>query len=184
MKLAFNIRPRILIIATVSVGALMIFSAFWELDRSKRELSHVVHEEALSLVDVIHQSSVNTILATDQIESLLTERLLNNAWFVADLDSAGLADAGTARRRSPRPTTSSVSTSWTGMGTGSCPITCPNPVTSSCLNGIEPADIIGPILRGETTTMVIGLKDARYEEGQRYAVAVRRRGTEQVEPSS
>ena len=32
---------------------------------------------------------MNTILSTEQNESLLTERLLNNAWFIAELDRIG-----------------------------------------------------------------------------------------------
>ena len=175
MKFAFNIRPHILIAVTVSVGVLMIFSAFWELDRSKHELSHVVHEEAVSLVEAIHQSSVNTILATDQIEAILAERLINNAWFVAYLDSAGLLTPGrlagiaAANRiyrinildRHGRRVMSNHS---------------PEPGHRVLAQRHQPADIIGPILRGETATMVIGLKEARFEDGQRYAVAVRRRG--------
>jgi signal transduction histidine kinase len=175
MKFAFNIRPRLLIIATVSVGALMIFSAFWELDRSRRELSHVVHEEALSLVDAIHQSSVNTILATDQIEALLTERLLNNAWFIAYLDSAGLLTQGRLAEIAAANSIFRINV-LDRHGNRVLSNHRPEPGHQSLLQRHQPADIIEPILRGETTTMVIGLKEARFEEGQRYAVAVRRRG--------
>jgi signal transduction histidine kinase len=173
MPLALHIPPRALIIVTVAVGALLLFSAFWELERSKQELSHVVHEEALGLVEAIQQSSVNAILSTEQIESLLAERLLNNAWFIAELDRTGSLTqeqlAGIARAnhlfrinifdRHGRKVLS-------------------NHVEAAAHTALaerhRPADVLGPILRGDTTVMVIGLKEARVEPGQRYAVAVRR----------
>ena len=176
MKFAFNIRPRILIAVTVSVGALMIFSAFWELDRSKRELSHVVHEEAVSLVEAIHQSSVNTILSTDQIESLLAERLLNNAWLVAYLDSAGLLTPARLAEIADANRIFRINV-LDRRGNRIMSNHAPDPAHLKQAQRHQPADLIGPILRGETATMVIGLKEARFEEGQRYAVAVRRRGT-------
>lgn len=173
MPFAVNIRPRVLIAVTATVGTLLVFSAFWELDRSKKELSHVVHEEALGLVEVVHQSSVNTILSTEQNESLLTERLLNNAWFIAELDRIGplteqrlaaIAEANHIFRINIfGPDGNKILSNHRaedGHGTGT--------------GRHRPADVIAPILRGDTTVMVIGLKDARMDQGQRYAVAVRR----------
>ncbi|MBK7259981.1 MAG: hypothetical protein IPI01_19710 [Ignavibacteriae bacterium] len=173
MPFAVNIRPRVLIAVTATVGTLLVFSAFWELDRSKKELSHVVHEEALGLVEVVHQSSVNTILSTEQNEALLTERLLNNAWFIAELDRTGplteqrlaaIAEANHIFRinifdpAGNKVLSNHRAEEGHGIGAGRH----------------RPADVIAPILRGDTTVMVIGLKDARMEQGQRYAVAVRR----------
>ena len=173
MPLAVNIRPRVLIAVTATVGALLLFSAFWELDRSRKELSHVVHEEALGLVDVVHQSAVNTILATEQNEALLTERLLNNAWFIAELDRTGslteqrlaaIADANHIFRINifDNAGTKVLSNHRSEEGHG------------PFAGRHRPGEAIAPILRGDTTVVVIGLKDARMEEGQRYAVAVRR----------
>lgn len=175
MRFAFTIPPRLLIAATIVVGILMVLSAFWELDQSRRELSHVVREEALSLVETIDRSSVNTILASDQIEALLAERLLNNAWLVAWLDSTGLltqerlaqiAAANGIHRinvfdRNARRVLSSH---------------LPEDGHEGRIASHAPGAFIAPVLRGETATLIIGLKQARFEEGQRYAVAVRRTG--------
>lgn len=173
MPFAVNIPPRILITVTATVGALLLFSAFWELDRSRKELSHVVHEEALGLVEVVHQSAVNTILATEQNESLLTERLLNNAWFIAELDRTGslteqrlaeIADANHIFRINIFDRSGNKVLSNHIAEDGHSPFAGRH----------RPGAAIAPILRGDTTVMVIGLKDARVEEGQRYAVAIRR----------
>lgn len=173
MPFALNIRPHLLITVTVAVGALLLFSAFWELDRSKKELSHVVREEGLSLVEAIHQSSINTLLSTDQNEALLAERLLNNAWFVAELDSMG----GLTRERLARIAAENHIFRINIFDRAGRRVLTSH-VADSAHTGLrplhQPAEIIGPILRGEAAQMVIGLKDARFETGQRYAVAVRR----------
>ena len=90
MNLLSNIQPRYIITITVAVALLMILSAFIELRQSREELYHVMEEEALSLIETILQSSKNTILSTEQIEHQLADRLYNNGYFVARLDSLGL----------------------------------------------------------------------------------------------
>jgi signal transduction histidine kinase len=173
MPFALNIRPHLLITVTVAVGAVLLLSAFWELDRSRKDLSHVVHEEGLSLVEAIHQSSVNTILSTEQIEALLAERLLNNAWFIAECDSmGGLTQERLARIARQNHIFRINIFDHTGRRVLS------SHVADSGHAGMppryQPVEMIGPILRGEASQLVIGLKAARFEKGQRYAVAVRR----------
>lgn len=173
MKLAFNIQPRYLVAATVTMGALMIGSAFWELEQSRRELSHVVREEALSLVETIHQGSVNTILATDQVERVLTERLLNNAWLVAYLDSVGMLTASRLVQIAEANAVFRINV-FDRHGRKVLSNHVPDEEHTSQPALSPPGEMIAPILRNETPVLVIGLKQARFADGQRYAVAVRR----------
>lgn len=151
----------------------MVTSAVIELRQSKSELYHVMEEGAQSLVEAIALSSANNLRSMEQIESLMAERLLNNASFIARLDSLGLLGASDLRafaeanhifrinifdRNGKRVLSSHVQTD---THEGLAP-------------RHRPEDVLEPILSGDSTQLVIGLKEARFEEGQRYAVAVRR----------
>jgi len=173
MKLAFNIQPRYLIAATVTLGALMIVSAYWELDQSRRELYHVVHEEALSLVETIHQGSVNTILATGQVEEVLTDRLLNNARLIATLDSAGLLTRSRLVHIAETNHLFRINI-FDRLGRKIRSNHIPEEGHAGRDSRVVPEDMVAPILRSEAAELVFGLKPARYEDGQRFAVAVRR----------
>lgn len=173
MKLAFNIQSRYLVAATVAVGALMIVSAYWELNQSRRELSHVVHEEALSLVETIHLGSVNTILATDQVEQVLTDRLRNNAWLVAWLDSTGLLTRARLIRIAAANELYRINI-FDRRGRKILSNHIQDDDHAGLTARFEPGEMIAPILRYDASELVFGLKPARYENGQRYAVAVRR----------
>jgi len=173
MKLAFNIQPRYLVAATVAVGALMIVSAYWELNQSRRELSHVVHEEALSLVETIHLGSVNTILATDQVEQVLTDRLRNNAWLVAWLDSTGMLTRSRIVRIADANDLYRINI-FDRRGRKILSNHIQDDDHAGLAARFEPGEMIAPILRNEASELIFGLKPARYEDGQRYAVAVRR----------
>ncbi len=174
MKLRFHIQPRLLVLAVLAMAVLMFGTATIELRQSRDELYHVLSDHARSLASTIARSGANNLLATERMEELLTERLLDNARFIASLDSAGLlrsraqlaaiAQANNLFRinvfdRSGRKLLSShdVSPGHDTLSPKSSPVTA-----------------LQPILHGDASQMVIGLKQARLEEGLRYAVAVRR----------
>jgi two-component system, NtrC family, sensor histidine kinase HydH len=155
------------------VAVLVAASGFFELNQSRKELYHVMHEEALSLSETIVRSGVNNLLATEEVERLLADRLLNNAFFIARLDSAtklgnrdlqAFAAANDLFRinvfdRNGRKILSSHVPAGDHAG---------------MQEKFSPADILRPILDGTIDRLVVGLKEARFEEGERYAVAVRR----------
>jgi two-component system sensor histidine kinase HydH len=177
VKFQRHIQPRLLLLAVSAVALLMFGTATLELRQSREELYHVLSEHALSLASTIAHSGENNLLSTERLEDLLTERLLNNAYYIAYLDSAGLlrdnaelAAIATANRlfrvniyniRGAKVLASHTEApEHAGLGEKN-----------------SPATILAPIFRGETNRLVIGLKEARVEEGQRYAVAVRRTRT-------
>ena len=65
----------------------MIFSAVFELSQSKKELNRLMSEEAASLIETVDMSSVNTVLSNEEIENLISQRLLSAARMTAYLDS-------------------------------------------------------------------------------------------------
>lgn len=173
MKLPVNIQPRYIIAITLAVAVVMVASAVIELRQSREELYHVMEEEALSLVETIDQSSANNLLSMEQIENLLAERLLNNAFFIARLDSMGKLSATDLAAFAEANHIFRINIFDKG-GNRLLSNHSPEEAHASLPSKHAPLDFLQPILNGETNQLVIGLKEARIEEGQRYAVAVRR----------
>jgi PAS domain S-box-containing protein len=151
----------------------MITSAYLELKQGKRELYHILNEQSLSLIETITESSVNTINSGFEIEDLITERLLNNARLIRDLDAKG--DLTRARLIK------------IGEENGLYRINIFNKSGRRVLSNRIPeidhthgeenlnrSDELEPILNGSTDELVIGLKEAEFNDGQRYSVAVAR----------
>jgi two-component system, NtrC family, sensor histidine kinase HydH len=173
MKSFPNIQPRYIIAITVAVAVLMFGSAFIELQQSRNELLHMLQEHSFSLAETIERSSGNIVLSTEQIEHQLAERLLNNAFFIARLDSESRLsqqDLYTFCEANGIYRINIINNSGKRI-LGSHP---PRPEHIPLIERNNPRETLLPILSGKTDRMIIGLKQARFEEGQRYAVAIRR----------
>jgi len=173
MKLRVNIQPRFVVAATLAVAVLMIGTALIELRQSREELYHLMGEGALALAGTIDRSGANNLLSMDRIEDLLTERLLDNALYIARLDSAGLLRSEDLAAFAAEHRLYRINM-FDRRGAKVMSSHSPSETHSEIPEKSSPADVLSPLLRGNADRMVIGLKDARFEEGRRYAVAVRR----------
>ncbi len=173
MKPFSAIRPRAIIAIAVTLSVILVASSFVELRQSRNEVYHILREEALSLAETIIHSSANNLLSLDQIEDLLTERLFNNAYYIARLDSLGVL-TGTDLASIAAVNHIHRINIFSAQGIR----VLSSRMTESAHDGLpekhSPTDFIAPILSDETDRLVIGLKEARVVEGQRYAVAIRR----------
>jgi two-component system sensor histidine kinase HydH len=173
LRLPLNIRPSYVAWIAVAVAVLVAGSGFIELRQSREELYHVMREEALSLSESVVRSGINNLLATDEIEQVLAERLLNNAFFIARLDSAGRLSRGDLEAIATANDLFRINIfNRDGRKVLSSHVTAEDHVGMP--ESYSPADILRPIFDGITDHLIIGLKEARFEEGERYAVAVRR----------
>jgi PAS domain S-box-containing protein len=173
VKIFSSIQPRYAIAITLGIAVIMFVSAFVELRQSKSELLHMLQEHSVTLTETIEQSSKNIVLATEYIEQQLADRLFNNAWYLSRLDSAGditgavLTESAKANNifrihlfnSAGRRILSSHPPLGFGFGAGE------RSITSKAFN---------PILRGDTDRLVIGFREPRFKEGERFAVAVKR----------
>lgn len=173
MKLHVNIQPRFVVAATIAVAVLMISTALIELHQSREELYHLMHEEALALAETIDRSGANNLLSMDKMEDLLAERLLDNALFIARLDSTGLLQSGDLAALAAKHRLYRINI-FNRRGAKVMSSHSSSEIHSNLPERFSPADVLSPILRGTAEHLVIGLKEARVEEGQRFAVAVRR----------
>jgi two-component system, NtrC family, sensor histidine kinase HydH len=173
MKLFKNIQPRYIVAITLGTALLMFGSAFMELSQSRRELLHLLEKHSISLAETIERSSGNIVLSTEQIEHQLAERLLNNAFYIARLDSEGRLNQQVLHRLSEANDIYRINIiDRNGKRIFGNHIQKPEHTKMKAKN--NPREVLRPLLRGETDRLIIGLKQARFEEGQRYAVAMKR----------
>ncbi|MFA6977808.1 MAG: ATP-binding protein [Ignavibacteriaceae bacterium] len=152
----------------------MIASAYFELSESKKEIYRLLDRESASLIETIRLSSINTLHASDEIENLLTNRLLDNARFIRHLDSSGrltekdltayakmnsLFRINILNAEGIRVLSNGFSTPW-NFRKGE--------------NNSRRQKEINELLSGKTDQVVIGLKESRFAGEQRFAVAVAR----------
>jgi two-component system sensor histidine kinase HydH len=173
LKLLSVIRPKYIIAITLGVALLMFGSAFVELRQSRNELLHVLQEQSLSLAEAIAQSSANVVLSTDQIEQQLTERLLNNAYYIARFDSLNILSRRDLQKFARDNDIYRINI-FNSQGEKILGNHEQLPHHGSLGETMSPREMLGPILKGERAQLIIGLKQARFEEGQRFAVAIRR----------
>ncbi|MFA6469704.1 MAG: ATP-binding protein [Bacteroidota bacterium] len=167
------IKPRYIIAIALGVAVLMFTSAYIELRQSREELYHVLQEHSLSLAESITNSSANIVLSTDRIEEQLSERLLNNAHLIAALDSLSVMNGAALKSIASRNGIFRINI-FNRWGKRIMSSHTPELHSSVMKEKNSPGTILRPILQGTAEELVIGLKEARFEEGQRYAVAVRR----------
>ena len=158
--------------AAVLVLGLVAFAAY-EIRGARRIVLDTMQRGAASTVEAVARGVENALRANAEIEALVAERLLGNARLVRDLDArSGLTDTMLARISHENAlfrinvfdaAGRRVATNHRG-GAG------------RRHGGAAPSGEIDAILRGEATELVIGLREARHEPGDRYAAAVRRSG--------
>jgi two-component system, NtrC family, sensor histidine kinase HydH len=173
MKFLTHIQPRYIIAISISVALLMFGSAFIELHQSRNELLHVLREHSLSLAETIERSSSNVVLSTEQVELQMTDRLLNNAFYIAQMDSAGRLTQPLLQKLCSANSIYRINI-VNRHGIRILGSHMQRADHASLIEKNNPREILRPILNGETDHLIIGLKEARFEEGQRFAIAIKR----------
>jgi two-component system, NtrC family, sensor histidine kinase HydH len=173
MKYISYIQPRYIIAVTIAVAGLMFGSAFIELSQSRDELLHVLREHSLSLAETIERSSSNVVLSTEQVELQMTDRLLNNAFYIAQLDSAGQLTQTRLHQICSANSIFRINI-LNRQGRRVLGSHQRRADHSFMMERNNPFETIAPILSGQTNQLIIGLKQARFEEGRRFAVAIKR----------
>ncbi len=175
---AYNIRrfsllkPRYVIIISSVLVLIMIASTFYEYNLNKKEIYQILNEYANSMIHTVSMSSANSIISDREMESLLAQHLLSAAKNTARVDSLGYLSNDALIRLAEENDVFRINVFDKGG----------NRVMSSNIHDVHTGavqkyaqiDYIDPILRGQKREMIIGLKEARMEKGNRFAVAVAR----------
>ena len=167
------IRPSYLIAIALAVGLIMVISAIVELQRSKEELQHVMEEEASTLAEAIEGGSANVLLSMDLIESLVYERLLDNARALAWMDGHTALSKPDLVRFADEHHLYRINI-FDRRGRKVLSNHTVDPEHAGVRDTLVRTNLLLPVLRGTTDHLVIGLKEAPIGNAFRYAVAVRR----------
>ncbi len=174
MKNKFRLHPKIIIIISFVIGIVMIASAYFELSESKKEIYRLLDRESASLIETIRLTSINTLHASDEIENLLTNRLLDNARFIRHLDSSGrLTEKDLSAFAKMNSLFRINILNAEGMRVLSNGVPSPGFFRKGENSSRRPREI-NELLSGKTDQVVIGLKESRIAGEQRFAVAVAR----------
>lgn len=151
----------------------MITSAYFKLKQGKSELYHILNEQSRALIETITESSVNTINSGFEIEDLITKRLLDNARLIRDLDEKGNLSQQQLIKIGKANDLYRINI-FDKKGNRILSNRIPEPGHTHGEENINRYEELEPLLNGSSEELVIGLKEAEFNAGQRYAVAVRR----------
>ena len=173
MNFLNKLQPKIIIVVALIVGTIMIISAFIELRQSKAEILHLLTEQSSSLIETVSQSSINALNSSEEIENLITDRLINNARLIRALDSLNLLTHQKLVEIGKENSLYRINI-FNKDGTRVLSNRIPEADHPHGEENINRAEELAPILKGGLDEYVIGLKEAEFTEGKRFAVAVAR----------
>lgn len=173
MSFINNLQPKVIAFVALIVGVLMIASAFIELQQSKDEILHLLTEQSTSLIETINQSSINALNSSEEIENLIAERLLNNARLIKSLDSLNLLTRNKLIAIGKENSLFRINV-FDKNGTRVLSSRVPEPDHIHGEENINRFEELKPILTNGLDEMIIGIKQAEFSDGQRFAVAVAR----------
>ncbi len=166
------IKPKYAIIISIFISLLMIVSSVIEYIGNRNEIYRLISENAESLIKTVSVSSENTIISDREIEALLAQHLLGVGKNVARLDSIAKIDDELLKIIAEENDVYRINVfDKAGIKVFS------SGEDSSHITGkpkYSPKDFIKPILEGKEENIIIGLKESRFNEGTRFAVATRR----------
>ncbi|UCE07809.1 MAG: hypothetical protein JSW07_07190, partial [bacterium] len=163
------LQSRSLILIFLVLAILMFFSALIELQQSKKELLDLMKKQAHTLLESMLISSNNALLTYEYLEVFLEERLLNNAGFIRYLYEKGEISNPFLNRFAQQNNIYRINI-FNRNGTKQ--FSNHHPIHEGVQPKISPITILQPIFEGHQDTLIIGLKEASYEAGYRYAVAI------------
>ena len=163
------VKPSILLALFIGLAILIISSAYFELDRSKKEVLDLMSEEAHSLLESVIVSSQEVLYASNEVEEEIQKRLLNNANIIKILfdnrkiSNSILSDITTQNeinrihiynRNGIRVYSSHTSNSY----------------SQPSKKYIQ--EMLNPIFNNEVDTLIVGMKKPRVGEGIRYVISL------------
>ena len=151
----------------------MITTAYFELNESKKEIFRVLSEQSSSLIETISLSSDNTLNASDEIENLIAQLLLDNARLIKNLDSLNVLTRSKLIQIGKENKLFRINI-FDKKGNRVLTNRIPLPGHIHPEGNVNRYDELKPILSGETKQLILGLKPSEYSDEERFAVAVSR----------
>jgi PAS domain S-box-containing protein len=173
LKHLSSIHPKYIVSIFIAIAALMILSAIYELSENKREIYHILDEYANSIIYLVDISSANTVVSDQEMENLLSQHLMGVARNVKRIDSIKGVSDELLKTIAIENDVYRINI-FNNNGEKLFSNHTPDSIHSGMQSKHSPKEFINPIIRGEESEIIIGFKEARFEQGNRFAVAVKR----------
>ena len=163
------IQPKSLILIFLVTAVIVIASLLIELTQSKNEMLGLMEKQGRTLLETLLSSSNNALLSYEKIENELKQRLLSNASMIKIMLEKGLITNSLLQEITQKNNIYRINIFDRN---GIKRFASHKEIHLNLAEKEDPLKYIEPILEGEVDTLIIGIKLARYLEGQRFAVAV------------
>ena len=162
-------QSRNIVLIFISLASLMIISALVELSQSKKELFQLMESQAHALLESLLTASKNSLITNQYLEDLAKKRLMNNAKLIRRLYNSGNISNDQLKNISKDNDIFRINIF---NQQGQKIFSNHEQKHFDIQEKNSPQQILQPIFRGEADSLLIGLKQARYKDGFRYAVAL------------
>lgn len=163
-----TIQPGYIILISLLLISALFISALLELRQSKREIQHIMEEEAATLMEAISVSGTNAIYSYLEIEKLAEDKLFTVARLVNRLDTESLL----SRKLLHNITQDNEIHQIDILNSGGEEV-----ATSKNDSGTQfqfNRESVRPISEGEVDELVLGIAGESDQEQQHFSVAVKR----------
>jgi PAS domain S-box-containing protein len=164
-----KILPKTFFLIFLIVALLVIAYSVLEQNQSKKELLLLMNDQAKSLLETTLSASQSSLISYEEIENEIKERLLNNANFIKLLLEK---DGITNKMLEQIGETNNVFRINIFNQNGIKLFTNHKPTHTNIPENFSPSDFLSPIFNGIEDTLFLGIKEARFEEGSRFAIAL------------
>ena len=148
-------------------------SSYIEFNQSKKEIFQLLNEHSSSLLESIIQSSKNTLNSSFEIEDLVTQRLLDNARLIKQIDSYKSLTKDELVKIGKDNNLYRINI-FDKNGNRVLSNRIPEPGHTHSEENVNRSIELAPILNNKVDELVIGLKSAEFVNEERFAVAVAR----------
>lgn len=167
------LKPKNIVFVSVTLVIIIIASTIYEYNANKNEIYHLLNEYSNSILNIVTKSSENSIFSDSEMENLLAQHLLGVAKNVARLDSLNLINNDVLVQIGNENEVFRINVfnknkerDYSNAGSDS--------IHHLSKGKYSPDTYLAPLYDGSETEIIMGLKEARVEKGNRFAVGIRR----------
>lgn len=161
------------IVISVILVLVLIAATVYEYKSNKEEIYNLLYEYSASVQHLVSESSSNSIISDDEIENLMAEHLLGVARNIKRLDSLNLLTGENISVIAKENNVFRINV-FDSEGKKVLSNTAHDSSLHQKSEVLSPPGHVESMFESSQNEKIIGLKEARFEQGNRFAVAVKR----------
>ena len=164
-----SIQPKFLILIFLIVASLVISSAIYELNQSKKEMYELMAEQSHSLLETTLTASKNALLSYEEIDNEIKNRLLTNANIVRLLYEENLITNKLLEKIAIQNNFHRIKIF---NRFGKKIFQSHTEQYSQTLEQEQALKVLSPIFNGETKVLILGINKPPYQNEYKYTIAL------------